>query len=89
VDALDIIAQILRIYGFIVFGRVLLSWVPMFTQKPLDYSNIFVKFLMDVTEPVLAPVRRFAMIGMLDLSPILVLVVLNVVASVLANAGNN
>ena len=56
-DTLDIIAQILRVYGFIVFGRVLLSWVPMFTQKPLDYSNIFVKFLMDVTEPVLAPVQ--------------------------------
>ena len=85
-DTLDIIAQILRIYGFIVFGRVLLSWGPMFTQKPLNYSNPLVKFLLDVTEPVLAPVRRFAMIGSIDLSPILVLVVLNVVASVLADA---
>ena len=87
-DTLDIIAQILRIYGFIVLGRVLLSWVPMFTRRPLDYSNPLVKLLMDVTEPVLAPVRRFAMIGMIDLSPILVLVVLNVIASVLANSGN-
>ncbi len=87
-DTLDIIAQILRIYGFIVLGRVLLSWVPMFTRQPLDYSNPLVKLLMDVTEPVLAPVRRFAMIGMIDLSPILVLVVLNVIASVLANSGN-
>ena len=85
-DTLDIIAQLLRIYGFIVFGRVLLSWVPMFTQRPLDYSNPLVKFLMDVTEPVLKPVRRFAMIGMIDLSPILVLVVLNVIASVLADS---
>lgn len=87
-DTLDIIAQILRIYGFIVLGRVLLSWVPMFTRRPLHYSNPLVKLLVDVTEPVLAPVRRFAMIGMIDLSPILVLVVLNVIASVLANSGN-
>ena len=73
---IDAISFILQVYGFIIFARVLLSWVPMFTQRPLNYSNPFVKFLMDITEPVLAPVRRFAMIGMMDLSPILVMFLL-------------
>jgi YggT family protein len=79
----EIVGQILRIYSFIILGRVLMSWVPMFTQRPLNYSNPLVKILMDVTEPVLAPLRRYLMIGQMDLSPIVVLITLNVIAGAL------
>ncbi|HJN91122.1 MAG TPA: YggT family protein [Dehalococcoidia bacterium] len=82
----EIIGNVLRIYSFIILGRVLMSWVPMFTQRPLDYSNPLVKVLMDVTEPVLAPLRRYLMIGMMDLSPIVVLITLNVIAGALVES---
>ena len=70
-------------YFFIVLLRVLMSWVPMFTQRPLDYSNPIVKILLDLTEPVLAPLRRFLIIGMLDLSPMVVLFTLGLIAGAL------
>ena len=70
-------------YFFIVLLRVLMSWVPMFTQRPLDYSNPLVKILLDLTEPVLAPLRRFLIIGMLDLSPMVVLFSLGLIAGAL------
>lgn len=82
-SGVDVVIQVLRIYSFIIFGRVLLSWVPLFTQRPLDLNNPFVKFLVDVTEPVLAPIRRYTMIGMIDLSPIAVIILINVIAQVL------
>lgn len=84
-SGIDVVIVVLEVYSLIVLGRVLLSWVPLFTQRPLDLRNPFVRFLVDVTEPVLAPVRRFAMIGMIDLSPIAVLILLNVIAEVLRN----
>ncbi|MCZ6545561.1 MAG: YggT family protein [Chloroflexi bacterium] len=70
-------------YFFIVLLRVLMSWVPMFTQRPLDYSNPIVKILLNLTEPVLAPLRRFLIIGMLDLSPMVVLFSLGLIAGAL------
>ena len=70
-------------YFFIILARVLMSWVPMFTQRPLDYSNPIVKILLDLTEPVLAPLRRFLIIGMLDLSPMVVLFSLGLIAGAL------
>ena len=82
-SGIDIVIQVLQIYTFIILGRVLLSWVPIFTKRPLNPSNPFVRFLVDVTEPVLAPVRRFAMIGMIDLSPIAVIIILTVIVKVL------
>lgn len=85
-EPLEIIGQILRVYSFIILGRVLMSWVPMFTQRPLNYSNPIVRVLMDVTEPVLAPLRRYLTIGMMDLSPIVVLITLNVIAGKLIDS---
>ena len=85
-NTLLIIARVLEIYTFVILGRVLMSWIPLFTSRPLDYSNPLVKFLVDVTEPILAPVRRFALIGMIDLSPIIVLVLLSVISGVLESA---
>ena len=85
-QALNIIATVLTIYSFIVLARVLMSWVPMLTGRPLDPSNPLVKFLLDVTEPIMAPVRRFTTIGMIDLSPLVVLIGLQIVAGILRNA---
>lgn len=69
-----VLANILRLYQFIIIARVLLSYFPN-----VDYSNPIVKFLIDVTEPVLQPVRQFLReqfpdSGPLDLSPIVVII---------------
>ena len=68
-----ILDQLLQIYSFVVLVSVLLSWV-----HP-DPSNPIVRFLRSATEPVFDWVRRrlpFTMVGMMDLSPIAVFVVL-------------
>ena len=55
--------------------RVILSWVGMAVSHPL--LNQVARILDQITEPLLAPIRRFlpAMAG-LDLSPIIALVLL-------------
>jgi len=41
-----------------------------------------VVFLHDITEPILAPLRQFLpRLGMLDLSPLLAIILLNLVAN--------
>ena len=85
-EVLYIIGVAINIYSFILLARVLMSWVPMFTNRPLDPYNPIVKFLLDVTEPVLSPLRRFLVIGMIDLSPLAALILLQVLSSALLNA---
>ena len=84
-SGLGIAAVLVQIIFFIVLARVIMSWVPLITNKPLDYRNPFVKFLIDVTEPLLGPLRRFLIIGVIDLSPMVLLISLGILAGVLAD----
>lgn len=84
-SGLGIAAIFVQIIFFIVLARVIMSWVPLITNKPLDYQNPFVKFLIDVTEPLLGPLRRFLIIGVIDLSPMVLLISLGILAGVLAD----
>ena len=64
-----ILDRVLQLYSFVVLVAVLVSWV---SPDPL---NPIIRFLRSVTEPVFEWVRRrlpFAVVGMLDLSPMLV-----------------
>jgi YggT family protein len=64
----DLLAQLLQIYQLVLLARVLLSWFP-----DIDRSNPIIRFLFDVTEPVLEPVRRRLPRGStIDLSPLVV-----------------
>jgi YggT family protein len=61
---------LLGAYMWIVIGRAILSWV-----NPDPYNPI-VRFLHDVTEPVLARIRRmlpFAFAGGIDFSPMILI----------------
>ncbi len=54
-----------------VFIRIMLLWVGMDTRNPV------VIFLHEITEPILAPIRRFIPpMGMLDLSPMMAIILL-------------
>lgn len=66
---------VLNLYMWVVIISALLSWV-----KPDPYNPI-VRFLHGLTEPVYAKVRRylpFVFLGGFDLSPIVVLIVIQV-----------
>jgi YggT family protein len=55
------------------------SWIPN-----LDPGNPFVVFLMQITEPVIAPIRAVVpRIGMIDLSPMVAIIVLSVIREAL------
>ncbi len=67
----DILSYAIEIYFWIIIARAALSWV-----NPDPYNPI-VRFLYQVTEPVLGRVRRFLPhMGGLDLSPLIVLLAL-------------
>jgi len=59
----------LTLYMWLIIGRAVVSWV-----SPDPYNPI-VQFLHRVTEPVLAPVRRWIPMGGLgiDISPVIVI----------------
>ena len=61
-----------------VFIRVLLSWFQ------IDPRNPMIQALHSITEPILDPIRRIMpRLGMFDLSPIVALILLQVVSRVL------
>jgi len=58
--------------------RVLISWLPV-AGVQIDPYHPIIKILYGITDPILDPLRRFATIGMIDLSPIIALVVIGLV----------
>jgi YggT family protein len=72
---IEILALVLSL---LVLGRVLMSWVDTTGRSQLS------TFLFAVTEPILAPIRRLLpQTGMLDLSPMIVLITLSFVLQAL------
>ena len=75
-----VLNHLLTIYWWIVLIAVLLTWV-----NPDPYNPI-VRFLRGVTEPVFYQIRRrlpFVVISGIDLSPIVVLLLIEVLRMVL------
>lgn len=74
-----IICQIISLYVIAVFARVILSWFPL---APGGAMSTVYGVLYNITEPVLGPLRRvLPSVGMLDLSPIVVVIVARIVQS--------
>ena len=58
-----------------IIARVILSWLPMRSQ-----GNPLVAVVYQVTEPILAPLRRIIpRLGMFDLSPMIAILILFVI----------
>ena len=61
----------LGLYSLLIFVRIILSWGMM------GYGNRFMRFLISVTEPLLAPLRRIIPpLGMFDISPIIAFIII-------------
>lgn len=69
-----LVGGIALVFWLLIFGRIIFSWF-----APSNRSGVAV-FLFQMTEPLLAPVRRLLpQTGMLDFSPLVVLLVLGAV----------
>ncbi|HLF77023.1 MAG TPA: YggT family protein [Dehalococcoidia bacterium] len=78
----DIVQATILVLTFLIIARALLSWFPN-----LDPSNPAVEFLITVTEPILAPIRAvMPRLGFLDLTPMVAIILLQVIGRVLVNA---
>lgn len=78
----DFVIQFVRILAIIlqvaIIGRALISWFPVNPENPL------VRVLNEITEPILAPLRRvIPRFGMLDLTPMIAIIILMVVQQAL------
>ena len=75
----DLLANVIQLYIIVLLIRILITWIPN-----LDPYNPLVQILNQVTEPVLEPARRLIPpIGMIDISPIVVFFVLQILVSIL------
>jgi YggT family protein len=75
----EVVCAALNIYLLILVARAILSWFPV---RPGTGLSSFLHVLMQLTEPVLAPVRRIIPpAGMFDLSFIVVFIGLQIIIS--------
>lgn len=81
IQAIDVFFNIIE---WLIFIRILLSWIPMF-----GYNNPLGRFIYNLTEPILGPCRRMldkSPLGggmMLDFSPIIALILMMLVKQLL------
>ena len=67
----ELLINLLNLYLLCIFARIVLSWFPISPGTPVA---TVAGFLYSITEPVLGPIRRvLPSVGMIDLSPIVVI----------------
>ena len=81
---IDLIHMAFRLYTFLIFARVILSWVSH------DVTNPIIQWVYRLTAPVMAPFRALIpSFGGMDFTPIIVLLVLNIIESLLLDLLQN
>jgi len=74
---ISIIQRLANIYVILIILRAVLSW---FSINP--YNSAY-RFLINVTEPVLAPIRRILPFGGIDFSPFIAILLIQIIMSLL------
>lgn len=68
--------RVIDLYTWVLIARILLSWFPV------NWYDQPFKLLRDVTDPVMEPFRRLIPpLGMIDISPIVLFFLLNLVTN--------
>ena len=80
---MDTICFLLNLFWLVILARIIMSWVRITPGTPV--ASIY-SVLFSITEPVLGPIRRMIPpvrmgMGAIDVSPIIVLVVIQIVCS--------
>jgi YggT family protein len=77
----SILCDLIYVYIIVLIGRAIMSWFPI---RPGTIAATIYGVLHDVTEPVLAPLRRvIPPAGMFDLSFIVLFILLEILHSVI------
>jgi YggT family protein len=79
---ITVLGEFIKIFAFVltwaIIIRALLSWFSFRGAQPVF------RLLVEITEPVLAPIRRvLPTAGMLDFSPLVALLLINIISSIL------
>jgi len=88
-DIADYVSALITVYTLLIFAYILTSLIFSFGGRVpyARWSDAILSFLRDVCEPYLRIFRRFIpLIGPLDISPIVAIVVLQIVGSIIVNA---
>ncbi len=82
----DFISLLLTLLTFAILARVIFDWLIaggiMRQDSPIRPIRDAVVM---ITEPILAPLRRYARIGMIDLSPMAAILILSVIRQFLVS----
>ena len=77
----EIVVVTIYVLTFAIIARALLSWFPN-----VNPANPFVEFLVTITEPILAPIRRvMPRLGFIDLTPMIAIILLNVIGQIIVS----
>ncbi len=77
----NFIGMLFQILSLLILGRVLLSWI-----DPMGNMQISL-VLRELTEPILGPIRSvIPSIGMIDISPIIAILLLNMLGRLILGA---
>ena len=80
----NLVNAIITVLYLAILGRVILDWLIigniMRPDIPIRYA------LITITEPFLAPIRRYARVGAIDLSPMVAIFILIIIQSVVARS---
>jgi YggT family protein len=84
-DIADYVSALFYVYSLLIIAYIVINLIFAFGARP-PYNrtvNAILEFLRDISEPLLRPFRKIIpMIGPLDLSPIVALIVLRIVAAI-------
>jgi YggT family protein len=80
-----IVCLALQLYGWLLFARIILSWVTqMGSWTPPPALAPVLGFIYDITDPVMSFVRRFIPpLGPIDISPLFIFLGLQILAGAL------
>ena len=79
----ELLCALLTVYWLVVLARVLMSWFPIRPGTPV--ASVYV-LLRDLTEPVLAPLRRvIPPVGMLDMSSLVLIIGLAILRGIVCS----
>lgn len=70
---LRLLIAVLNVYELVIVVRAILSWF-----NPDPYNHI-VRFLSDITDPVMDPIRRIIPMPGIDFSPMIVILIIEVI----------
>ena len=68
-----------------ILARVIVSWIPI---GPDSKFAPVVRFIYEITEPILAPIRRLLpSMGMFDLSPMIAIIIIFLIQTLIQQFG--